>query len=228
VVTVAVIGGIGSGKSAVTERLGARGAAVVDADVIAREVVAPGSETLERLVEAFGDEVRSDDGTLDRGALASLAFAHPAATTRMNAILHPAIGIELARQVAQARGTHDVVVVAIPLFRPEHRAQLGVDRVVCVDVAPDVALDRLVTARGLAREDAALRMAAQSTREERQAMCDEVLDNSGTIEDLDEKVDELWLRLTRPCATRRSRGSPARARPRRSRGWSSGSSDPRS
>jgi dephospho-CoA kinase len=196
VVTAAVIGGIGSGKSTVTDLLAKRGAAVVDADVIAREVVAPGSETLEQLVEAFGDEVRSSDGSLDRGALAAVAFAHPAATTRMNAILHPAIGVQLVRQVAAARATHQVVVVAIPLFRPEHRAQLGIDVVVDVDVAPEVALERLVGLRGLTREDATLRMAAQATREERLALSDEVLENSGTLEDLDDRVEELWRLLT--------------------------------
>lgn len=196
-VTAAVIGGIGSGKTAVTDLLAEHGAAVVDADVVAREVVAPGSETLKRLVEAFGDEVRAPDGSLDRAALAALAFAHPAATTRMNAIIHPAIGVALAQQVAAARLTHDVVVVAIPLFRPEHRTLLALDEVVCVDVDPDVALARLVAQRGFSAEDARLRMAAQSPRDERVAMCDVVLDNSGTMSDLKGKVDELWHRLTR-------------------------------
>lgn len=195
-VTVAVIGGIGSGKSAVTGLLAARGAGVVDADVIAREVVAPGTSTLEQLVAAFGEEVRAPDGGLDRPALAALAFAHPAATTRMNAIIHPAIGVELVRQVAQARAGHEVVAVAIPLFRPEHRAQLGLDVVVDVDADEQVALERLVRHRELSAEDARLRMAAQGTREERVEMSDEVLDNSGTLGELEEQVEALWQRLT--------------------------------
>jgi dephospho-CoA kinase len=194
VTTVAIIGGIGCGKSSVTHRLATHGAAVVDADVIAREVVEPGGDALDRLVAAFGEEILSQDGTLDRAALAALAFADPASTARMNEILHPAIGVELVRQVRDARVRADVVVVAIPLFRPEHRDLLGIDRVVCVECAKDVALERLVQ-RGLTREDAELRMVAQQSHEERATLADEVLDNSGDLEALTTAVDALWDRL---------------------------------
>jgi dephospho-CoA kinase len=193
--TVAVIGGIGSGKSSVTDRLRAHGAAVVDADVIAREVVEPGSPTLVALVDAFGPDILEEGGTLDRARLAARAFADPEATARMNAIIHPAIGVELVRQVAAAREASDVVVVAIPLFRDEHRAQLGIDHVVVVDAPVEVATERLVEHRGFTPEDAALRLAAQTTREERRALADEVIDNDGDLEDLERKVDELWHRL---------------------------------
>lgn len=196
--TVAVIGGIGCGKSSVTQLLAAHGASVVDADVIAREVVEPGSPGLAKLVTAFGAEILGDDGRLDRAALASVAFADPASTARMNEILHPAIGVELVRQVDAARTRTDVVVVAIPLFRPEHRELLGIDRVVCVECPRELALDRLVTLRGLTREDAELRMAAQVERGERRALADEVLDNSGSLEDLASSVDALWDRLVAP------------------------------
>jgi dephospho-CoA kinase len=193
--TVAIIGGIGCGKSSVTQRLATRGAAIVDADVIAREVVEPGSPSLARLVAAFGDTVLAADGTLDRTALAALAFADPASTARMNEILHPAIGAELVRQVREARSRAPVVVVAIPLFRAEHRDLLGIDRVVCVECPRAVALERLVTQRGLTREDAELRMAAQVPRDDRVALADEVLDNAGGLEQLSKAVDELWDRL---------------------------------
>lgn len=193
--TVAIIGGIGCGKSSVTRRLAAHGAAVVDADVIAREVVEPGGPALERLVAAFGDAILAADGTLDRTALAARAFADPASTERMNEILHPAIGVELVRQVREARERADVVVVAIPLYRAEHRDLLGIDRVVCVECPREVALDRLVSQRGLRREDAELRMAAQAPRGDRVALADEVLDNAGGLEDLEKSVDALWDRL---------------------------------
>jgi dephospho-CoA kinase len=192
---VAVIGGIGCGKSSLTELLAARGAVVVDADVIAREVVEPGSSALERLVEAFDATILRGDGSLDRAALAALAFADPASTERMNEILHPAIGVELVRQVHEARSRADVVVVAIPLYRNEHRELLGIDRVICVECPRDVALDRLVSKRGLTREDAELRMAAQATSDERRTMADEVIDNTGGMDELERTVDELWDRL---------------------------------
>jgi dephospho-CoA kinase len=192
---VAVIGGIGCGKSSVTELLAKRGAAVVDADVIAREVVEPGGRALERLVAAFGDGILEQDGTLNRTALAALAFADPASTAQMNEILHPAIGVELVRQVRDARTRAKVVVVAIPLYRDEHRELLGIDRVVCVECPRDVALERLVSQRGLTPEDAELRMAAQATRDERRALADEVIDNAGGLDDLDRAVGSLWDRL---------------------------------
>jgi len=196
--TIAIIGGIGCGKSSVTSRLASHGAGVVDADVIAREVVEPGSPALERLVATFGEGILDPDGSLDRTALAAIAFADPASTAKMNEILHPAIGAELVRQVHDARARAEVVVVAIPLYRAEHRALLGIDRVVCVECPRDVALERLVASRGFTREDAELRMAAQAPREERAVLADEVLDNQGSLGDLDAAVDSLWDRLVGP------------------------------
>ncbi len=193
--TVAIIGGIGCGKSTVTALLEAHGARVVDADAVAREVVEPGSPVLARLAAVFGDEVLTPEGSLDRAALAAVAFANPAATAQMNELLHPAIGEELLRQVRAAQASANVTVVAIPLFRVEHRQLLGIDTVVCVDCDPSDALERLVAHRGFTREDAQLRMAAQGTREERLALADEVLANSGTQSDLVAAVDRLWARL---------------------------------
>ena len=189
------MGGIGCGKSSVTALLAAHGAAVVDADVIAREVVTPGSPALARLVASFGDEIVPPGGELDRSALATRAFADPGSTMRMNEILHPAIGVELVRQVRAARERARVVVVAIPLFRPEHRAQLGIDTVVCVDCREELAASRLVTERGMDPEDVALRMASQPTRAERRAIADEVVENDGTFDELAKAVAALWARL---------------------------------
>ena len=195
--TVAVIGGIGCGKSTVTDLLADKGAVVVDADVIAREVVEPGTPALDRLVAEFGSDILAGDGTLDRAALAKVAFAEPAATATMNGILHPAIGVELLHQVRDARDRARVVVVAIPLFRAEHRALLGIDVVVCVDCPPEVALARLVASRGLTEADARARMAAQLSRAERCEDADEVLDNSKDHESLNELVETLWDRISR-------------------------------
>jgi dephospho-CoA kinase len=193
--TVAVIGGIGSGKTAVTDLLAARGAVVVDADVVARDVVAPGAAPLGLLQAAFGDSIIAADGTLDRAALAAVAFEGPEATARLNAILHPAIAVEMARRVGEAREHAGVVVVAIPLFRMEHRGSLDVDAVICVDCPEEVALDRLMTQRGFTRRDAERRMGAQISREERVALADIVIDNSGSPADLEAEVDALWRRL---------------------------------
>jgi dephospho-CoA kinase len=195
VTSVALIGGIGCGKSAVAELLAAKGAAIVDADVVARQVVEVGSPTLGRLVSAFGEEILEPDGSLDRAKLASIAFAQPTATAKMNEILHPDIGVELVAQVRAASSHVKVVVVAIPLYRPEHRTLLDLDAVICVDCEPDVALERLVTQRGFSVEDATLRMAAQDTRADRLAFADLVVDNSGTARELAVAVDALWDRL---------------------------------
>jgi dephospho-CoA kinase len=192
---VAVIGGIGCGKSALTARLAAHGAVVVDADVVAREVVEPGTPTLRRLKETFGDDVVAADGTLDRGALATIAFADPDTTRTLNEIVHPAVGEALRRQVDAARASARVVVVAIPLFRPEHRDALGIDLVVCVDCPPDVARRRLVEQRGMDPDDVDRRMAAQPPREARTALADEVLDNGGDPGHLAAAADALWARL---------------------------------
>jgi dephospho-CoA kinase len=195
---IALIGGIGCGKSTVAELLAARGALVVDADVIAREVVKVGSPTLKRLVESFGDVILAPDGSLDRGLLASLAFKDPTATGRLNEILHPEIGAVLVDRTRDAAARSPVVVVAIPLYRPEHREALSIDTVVCVDCEPQVALERLVTERGFSEDDANRRMAAQGSRDERLALADVVLDNSGTREQLVVAVDELFERLVTP------------------------------
>ncbi|HUR74592.1 MAG TPA: dephospho-CoA kinase [Sporichthya sp.] len=193
---IGLTGGIGSGKTTVSDLLGEWGAVIVDADVIAREVVAPGSPGLAAVAEAFGPEVLSADGGLDRERMAAIAFADPDARARLNAIVHPLVR-ERSITLTAAAPPGSVVVQAIPLLA--ETAQAGQNRifdlVVVVDVDPDVALDRLVRLRGMSREDAAARMAAQAARDQRLAVADVVLDNSGDLQQLEEQVAELWREL---------------------------------
>lgn len=194
---VGLTGGIGSGKSAVSRRLAALGAVIIDADVAAREVVAPGTPGLKRIVETFGDDVLTADGALDRERLGVIVFTDPEQRAALNAIVHPLVGewMAAAEQAAVDSGGPDVVVVHdVPLLAENGLAKLY-DRVIVVDVPPEVQLSRLVNARGMAEEQARDRMAAQSTREQRLAVADIVIDNSTTLDDLDRRVGEVWEEL---------------------------------
>jgi dephospho-CoA kinase len=193
---VGLTGGIGSGKSAVSKRLAAHGAVVLDGDKAARAVVAPGTPGLARIVETFGPGVLRDDGSLDRAKLAGIVFSDAAALGKLNAITHPLIHqhIQAAEDAAvQAAGPGAVVVHDIPLLAEGQRSA-GFDLVVVVDVPPEVQVTRLA-GRGLPEEQARARMAAQATREQRLAIADIVIDNSGTPEDLDRRVAEVWADL---------------------------------
>lgn len=189
---VGLTGGIGAGKSAVADRLVERGAVVIDSDVIAREVVAPGGAAYERLVERFGRGVLLADGTLDRPALAAVVFSDPAALSDLNAITHPVIGAEMASRLEALSGDDVIAVAAIPLLNKSHRNTLGLAAVVVVDCPTEVAIERLVTWRSMARADAEARVAAQISREERLELADFVVDNSGSLEALGAEVDRLW------------------------------------
>lgn len=189
---IGLTGGIGAGKSAVADQLVERGAVLVDADQIAREVVAPGGPAHQPLIDRFGPSILAGDGTIDRPALAAAAFGDPQALADLNAITHPAIGAEMVRQRNELAGGDDVVVLAIPLLRPIHREMLELDAVVVVDCPEDVALERLVALRGMDRTDAAARIAAQISREERREGADFVIDNSSTPQHLAQEVDRLW------------------------------------
>lgn len=194
---VGLTGGIGSGKSEVSRRLAALGAVIVDADVAAREVVAPGTPGLKRIVETFGDDVLTADGALDRERLGAIVFTDPEQRAVLNAIVHPLVGewMAAAEQAAVESGGPDVVVVHdVPLLAENGLAKLY-DRVIVVDVPPEVQFSRLVNARGMAEEQARARMAAQSTREQRLAVADIVIDNSTTLDDLDRRVGEVWEQL---------------------------------
>ena len=198
--TVGLTGGIGAGKSEVSRRLGALGAVVVDADLIAREVVAPGTDGLAAVVAEFGTEVLLPDGSLDRPKLGSVVFADPARLAALNAIVHPLVGRRSAELAGQA-GPGDVVVHDVPLLT-ENKLSFRYDLVVVVDAADDTRLRRLVELRGMAEDEARARMAAQSTREERLAIADLVIDNDGPLERLAPQVDALWAELSRRAADR--------------------------
>ncbi len=185
-------GGIGSGKTTVTDYLATRGWPVVDADVIARDVVEPGRPAWVALRDAFGDGVLDAEGRLDRAFLADVVFSDPTARRRLEAITHPAVGRGLVAGVAAARTAGaPVVVVAIPLLRPEHRELLGLTFVVAVATEPAVALERLVQRRGMRPDDARARLAAQPSNEARAAFADAVVENDGTLEQLRERVDRV-------------------------------------
>jgi len=185
-------GGIGCGKSAVADLLVARGAVLIDADAVARDVVLPGQPTFNALVERFGPEIVGPDGMLDRVALAGRTFGDAAALADLNAITHPPIGIEMLRRLAAEKGTDHVVVLAIPLLRAEHRLSMGLDAVAVVDCPFTEALRRLVEVRGMDAGDAEARIAAQPSRDERLAGADVVVDNSGPPGALAGEVERLW------------------------------------
>jgi dephospho-CoA kinase len=204
VLRVGLTGGIGSGKSEVSRRLAARGAVLIDADVAAREVVAPGTPGLARVAEAFGAGVLGPDGALDRDRLGALVFRDAAARAELNAIVHPLVGEWMAaaeRAAVDAAGTDVIVVHDVPLLAENGRAG-GFDVVIVVDVPPGLQVGRLVSERGMAPDQARARMAAQASREQRLAVADLVIDNSGSLDDLDRRVAEVWADLQRRVSAR--------------------------
>ncbi|MFH9865625.1 dephospho-CoA kinase [Streptomyces lydicus] len=192
-VKVGLTGGIGAGKSEVSRLLASYGAVVVDADKIAREVVEPGTPGLAAVVEEFGKDVLTPDGTLDRPKLGGIVFNDPEKLKALNAIVHPLVGARSAELEASA-GPDAVVVHDVPLLTENGLAPLY-DTVVVVDAAPQTQLDRLVRLRGMAEDEAKSRMAAQATREQRLAIADLVIDNDGPLEALEPQVRAVWERL---------------------------------
>ena len=216
---VGLTGGIGAGKSEVSRRLAAQGALVIDADAIAHEVVGPGTAGLAEVVAAFGDEVLDGRGELDRARLGDLVFAdpqlrsklnaivHPLVAARMreledaelrarlNAILHPRVGTRM-RELEEAAGPGAIVVHDVALIAENNLAG-SYHLVVVVDVPPRIQLDRLIRHRGLSREQARVRISAQAGREQRLAIAGIVVDNSGSLAELDRQVGELWAELRR-------------------------------
>lgn len=193
---VGLTGGIGSGKSEVAKRLAALGAILVDADAIAREVVAPGTPGLQRIVAEFGESVLGPDGALDRERMAAVVFGDDDARQRLNGIVHPLVGAAMVQRTVRAgeHNPHAVVVNDVPLLA-EGGLRDRYDVVVVVDVDPDTQLRRLVDMRGMTAEDARARMAVQASREQRLAIADIVIDNSGDLASLDERVREVWADL---------------------------------
>ena len=195
---VGLTGGIGAGKSEVSRRLAAQGAVVIDADAIAREVVEPGTPGLAEVVAAFGPEVLLPDGQLDRPRLGDIVFADPELRARLNGIVHPLVGARM-RGLEESAGPGSIVVHDVPLIAENNMAG-AYDLVVVVDVPPRLQLDRLVRHRGLTREQARARMAAQASREQRLGIAGIVVDNSGSLAELDRQVGELWTELRRRAA----------------------------
>lgn len=188
-------GGIGAGKTAVTDRLASLGFSVIDADLVARHVVEKGQPAWRALCDAFGTAVLTPEGDIDRKFLADVVFHDASALRRLNHITHGYIGDELDREVRAAKGD---VVVAIPLYRDEHRAALGLEEVWAVLCEPETAVARLISQRGYDEAEARARLGAQVSNEERIQMVDRVIWNEGTLEDLYAQVDialsELALR----------------------------------
>jgi len=197
VLAVGLTGGIGSGKSAVADLLVARGAVLIDADQVARDVVAPGGPAYQPLIDRFGQGIVASDGTIDRPALAAVAFTDDVARADLNGITHPVIGKAMAEALAAQAQTDRIVIMAIPLLTAAHRETAHLDKVVVVDCPTDIALERLLKQRGMERADAEARIRAQITPEERRKDADFVLDNSGDRAALVAEVDGLWDWLTR-------------------------------
>jgi dephospho-CoA kinase len=195
VLRIGLTGGIGSGKSTVSALLAARGAVIVDADRIAREVVEPGTPGLARIVEAFGEPVLAADGSLDRAALAAVVFADPEARRQLDGIVHPLVRARAA-ELAAAAPPGAVVVNDVPLLVETGQAS-SYDLVLVVEADPATRVSRLVQ-RGLTAADARSRMAVQASDEQRRAVADVVLDNSGTAEQLAEQVDRFWAERVAP------------------------------
>lgn len=192
-ILVGLTGGIGSGKSTVSALLAERGAVVVDADAITREVQAPGQPVLAAIVERFGDGVLAADGALDRQALADVVFTDGDALADLNAIVHPAVGAELARRLEAEAGTDHVVILDVPLLVESGRSDMAA--LVVVDVDPELAVERLVAHRGMRADDARARMARQASREDRLAKADIVIDNGGDRAALAAQVADVWERI---------------------------------
>jgi dephospho-CoA kinase len=194
VLMVGLTGGIGAGKSTVASRLAARGAVVIDADAIAREVVEPGTPTLAKLVERFGPEILRDDGSLDRPALAAVAFKDDETRKELEAITHPAIGEEFLRRVAESP-PNAVVIHDVPLLVESKRGFEYAD-VIVVEAPVETRLDRLES-RGVPRDDARRRIELQATDDERRAVATFVVDNAGDLDALEAQLRDIWTALER-------------------------------
>ena len=193
VLRVGLTGGIGSGKSEVSRRLRALGAVVIDADVLAREVVAQGTDGLAEVVGVFGPGVVDEHGALDRPKLGVIVFGDDEARKRLEAIVHPRVRARAA-EIEAAAGPDAIVVHDIPLLVETGQAD-RFDTVVVVDAPPDAQLERLTGGRGMTADEALARIRSQASREDRLAVAGHVVDNSGTLDDLDRRVTELWERL---------------------------------
>jgi len=192
VTRIGLTGGIGSGKSTVASMLAAKGAVIIDADQISREIVEPGTPALAEIVTVFGTGVLREDGTLNRGELARLAFADKNLTKRLNAIMHPRISAESAARIAAAPDG-SIVIYDMPLLI-ETKQDSAVDYIIVVDVPVETQRERAIK-RGLEAEDVDRRIEAQATRQQRLDVADVVIDNSGSLARTQEQVELVWRSL---------------------------------
>jgi dephospho-CoA kinase len=192
---VGLTGGIGSGKSEVSRRLAERGAVVIDADKAARAVVEPGTPGLKAIEETFGQEVIRENGELDRERLGAMVFSDPGKLKELNAIVHPLVRDWMVG--AESRAPKDAIVIQdVPLLA-ENNLAANYDLVIVVDTPPEVQLQRLIELRGMPADQARARIAAQASRADRLAVASVVVENSGSLSDLDERVGQVWDELLR-------------------------------
>ena len=183
-------GGIGSGKSTVSAEFARRGAVVIDADLVVRELQSPGGAVLAAMVEHFGDTILSTDGTLNRQAVADIVFNDPDQLKALNAIVHPKVGEEIDGRIEAQRESDNVVILDVPLL-VESKAY-ETEGIIVVDTDPEIAVERLVESRGFNADDARARMKLQATREERRAVAAFIVPNDGSQEELMAHIDKCW------------------------------------
>jgi len=189
-ILIGLTGGIGFGKSEVSRLLADRGAIIIDADLIVRELQLPNGEIFNQMVEMFGDSVVADDGTLNRGAVANEVFKDKGILKKLNELIHPVVRRVMNERVKSYSDTSKVVVLDIPLLVENPRE--GLDGVVVVDLDPEIAVERIVEQRKMNIDDAKARVANQSSREQRRAIANFIIDNSGDRKALDLQVDAAW------------------------------------
>jgi len=188
---IAIAGGIGAGKSLTCDFIVKQGFSVIDSDDVAHQIVEPGKAAWQAIRDAFGDSVLKSDQTIDREFLAKIIFSNDSARNRLNSITHPAIGIEILRQIEAC--TTPAVFIALPLYRSEHRQIFSLDSAWAVLVSPEIAKKRLVEHRGFSESDAQARIDTQVSNEIRSSIVDRVIWNEGSTEDLHNSVNEALL-----------------------------------
>ncbi len=193
-ILIGLTGGIGCGKTEVSRLLKKRGAVIVDADLIVRELQQPGAEIFLRMVEIFGEKVLTSDGSLDRAAVANEVFKDAELLKKLNSLIHPVVRRVMNERVESYRATDKIVVLDIPLLVENPRE--GLDGVLVVDLDPQIAIERIVSQRNMKIDDAKSRVSAQSTREQRLAIAGHVIDNSGDRDALAIQVDVAWSWIT--------------------------------
>lgn len=198
---VGLTGGIGSGKSSVSDRLRGHGARIIDADAIVHELQEPGKPVFAAMVERWGDSIVTKEGRLDRPAVAAIVFADDVELKAIERIVHPAVRLEMDKQMNDASETDHIVILDIPLLAESRRTGgtgpdgRGTSAIIVVDCTIETAVQRLMTHRGFSEDDARTRVSKQATRQERLDLADFVVDNGGSIDQLDDEVDRCWVWL---------------------------------